>query len=1293
MVVVDGGETGIGGVTLDLYWDLNGNGVIDPGEPLVGSTVTASDGSYLFSGLPTDDGGGDAQFVAVVTDESGALNGYWHSLGTAGTDNNSQSDPYAVTLTPGEPNNTTADFGYYVQPASVGDYVWLDRDNDGIQDIDEPGIRGVKVTLTITYPNNDVVTVVTYTDRDGKYSFGNLLLDEDHRLADNTAGTPTYTISFETPPSTTPSPACDTDNPLCTPATDSNGTSTVVTTLVQGQTDLTYDSGFYTIRLDLGDLPDSLAGLPDYPTFFSPGPAHVIFPDTNGNNIPVTTPDGRIAVWLGTIVDVEPDGFPSGTASGDDSNGANDEDGLVLADSGWVAGESSTATIKLNSSAPTTVYFGLWIDWTGDGVFDAFYSGQGLTESPVDVFSNVYVPGDYKAGSNVYFRLRASDFSLAEEDYEGTIVNGEVEDYWYTFQSGGTPTPVTLSYFHAQRRGANVTFEWSTATETGNLGFNLYVVDANGQLQQINPELIFSEVVDSLEPQDYTFRAKTDGTVFYIEDVSVQGETVRHGPFTLGEAYGERVAVQKMDNAAIAREFAAQAAARQAELRKDFKLPSAALREPTVAAAQGPQLTNTVNIKVSQTGIQRVTYEALRAAGLDLNRVPVVKIAVMNRGQVVPVHVYTNPRAQLPVTTVRPRPGVPASVIFGPGSYIEFYGEALDTLYTGTNIYTVQVLNNASGKAARMPQVNKPVNNRIQPQSFFMDTLVVDNRKAYNYRSPSDTPWFDTRMSVGRSAGSWNFPFVVTNLASADAAQTLEVVLWGGTDFADISPDHHVLMSVNGIQVADVTFDGMVVHVVKAMVPAGVLRQGENTLTLTLPGDTDAPSDMVYLQKFSLSYPRTFRAEEGRLTFTAMGDVFTVTNLPSTDVLVYRLDESGPARLTRVRLKREGSAFSATFAGSKQPATYLVTTAAAANLPALEPTRLKVNLNQPADFLIISHPHFIEGLAPLVAARRAEGLTVNVMNVEDLYTQYSYGVFDPYAIQAHIRHAAANLGTRYVLLVGGDMRDYRNYTGVTTISYLPSLFAPTGHEITFASVDALYTDLSGDGLPDLPIGRFPVRTQAELEMLVNKTLAYGARTDSGMAVFVSDKYDPRGVSFKNISTDMQKRLPAGWQVQALHLDDLAASVARRQLLAALNNGASLVTFTGHSSHLRWTLGSSLFTLNDVSTLQNHGRPFVAVQYGCWTTFYTQTNGDYLLQKMLFSGENGAAAVFGSVAIASSDTQHRLGNHFTARLAQPGVRIGDAMQLAKAELARNNPGALDVLLGWTLMGDPTLIMLP
>ena len=68
-------------------------------------------------------------------------------------------------------------------------------------------------------------------------------------------------------------------------------------------------------------------------------------------------------------------------------------------------------------------------------------------------------------------------------------------------------------------------------------------------------------------------------------------------------------------------------------------------------------------------------------------------------------------------------------------------------------------------------------------------------------------------------------------------------------------------------------------------------------------------------------------------------------------------------------------------------------------------------------------------LAPLVAYHRAHGVTVKVVKLADLYARYSAGIVDPRAIQTYVSLAQQALGTRSVLLVGGDTFDYRDYSG------------------------------------------------------------------------------------------------------------------------------------------------------------------------------------------------------------------------------------------------------------------------
>jgi len=97
-----------------------------------------------------------------------------------------------------EPNeeHLTADFGYGTPAGvgSIGDTIWIDADDDGIQDPGEPGIGGVVVTITPA-PDVDLgagpgVPISTVTDANGKYLFPNLPLDETYIVEVDTTTLP-----------------------------------------------------------------------------------------------------------------------------------------------------------------------------------------------------------------------------------------------------------------------------------------------------------------------------------------------------------------------------------------------------------------------------------------------------------------------------------------------------------------------------------------------------------------------------------------------------------------------------------------------------------------------------------------------------------------------------------------------------------------------------------------------------------------------------------------------------------------------------------------------------------------------------------------------------------------------------------------------------------------------------------------------------------------------------------------------------------------------------------------------
>lgn len=837
-----------------------------------------------------------------------------------------------------------------------------------------------------------------------------------------------------------------------------------------------------------------------------------------------------------------------------------------------------------------------------------------------------------------------------------------------------TTTPVTLASVSAEAFGPTARLSWATATEAGTVGFNVYGETRDGWVK-LNSELIPNRDGDSVEPRRYqaTFDLPAGVERVLIEDVDLFGRGTFHPPVVLGESDGREVIPPPIPWAEIQEEGRGLSAARVATATAEVSRALRGAAEEVFFARATSSVSRElppIELVVSRDGVHRVTYEDLLAAGFDLKGVQPQKIGLSDRNGPVASRVVPNKA-------------------FGPGSFIEFVGFALDTLYTKANVYRLWV----DARQPRRVAEDSTAPPNVLPQTWYMETVSVADNVEYAAFSPTGDPWYQARLRTGTTLKTWDFPVVLDRLAAGGAGGALRVRLFGGIDPPG-SPDHHVRVWFNGTLVADVYGDGTQEILIDAPLPRTLLQPGANSLTIGLVGDTGYSSDIVHLEGYSVTYPREAAAREGSLRLATVAPRVEVRGLDAAEAVVYRLAEGGtPALLTGARILKDAEGFTLAFPGGLG-GTYFVSTSSALLRPQLRPGRPAADLlGSRANYLIISHPDFLDGLAPLMALRQAQGFTVKVVDVEDVFASYSHSVFDPEALRQYLAAAYARLGTTHVLLVGGDTYDYHDYLRIGSRSFIPSMYVDTSVYSRFAPSDSAMADVDRDGVPDLAIGRLPVRTRAELAEVVEKILQYERRDYVNEAVLSADASDPNAnIPFKQASEAMAQGWPGNWTITRAYLDDVPVATARATLMAGIDRGASLTSFVGHSGPSRWTY-KGLFSTADVPQLNNTGRPTVAVQWGCWNTYYVNPTSESLATMMLLTPGKGAAAMLGATTLTRDVAENALGRLLLPLAVQPRMTLGEAVLRAKRELGRSQPGLVDVQYGWNLLGDPAMVVQP
>ncbi|MBX3282447.1 MAG: hypothetical protein KF756_08220 [Acidobacteria bacterium] len=815
--------------------------------------------------------------------------------------------------------------------------------------------------------------------------------------------------------------------------------------------------------------------------------------------------------------------------------------------------------------------------------------------------------------------------------------------------------------FSAIIDGDGVLLRWNIGSDASIIGFNVFRVTEKG-LEQANDQVIAGPAlkngVEDAEGSafEYFDKAGVPGTSYYYETIFLNGSRSRSQTTTA--VYDSSL------NSGLSRALAGYGISRAgspADLStSDLDLPKI-LRDEMLSSLSKPnsrmqrRLSTFVGAKIGikKTGYYRVTAAALSGVNFNVNSDPATWQLFVD-GNEVAMNVDPN------------------------GQFIEFFGRGIDTLETNTRTF---YLTSGNGIGKRFERRSlRPLGGNVTA-SRYDQTFVSKERKLYinTILNGEAENWWG-RMVIDTPV---NYPFTLSGIDPTVPNVPISIALQGFTLQA-----HSVSLKLNGTVIGNAVGGGQSPIVFNANVPASLLVEGTNSLEMTGSNATD----VTFFDSLAISYPRNYLAVNGKTEFyTHNYKRSTVRGFPTSSVRLFDVtNEAGVAEYSNLNVSAGSNGFDLKLPASRGRVFYAIDSASVEtpfSVTSNFPSDLR-NTTNAAELVIIYYRPYEQQATSWATLRQSQGITVKLVDADDIYDEFSFGLKNWEAINSFFRFAKQNWASppNYALILGNaseNPKDYdlspedQGYNNDIPTRIVNTVYTETGS-------DEAMGDFDEDGLSELAIGRIPGKAPEDIQAALDKTIVWenGVRDLSRGTLFAYDL--PDGYDFQAMSGRIKNKLPSGTAADMVGRGDPNAHAT---LMTSMNTGKYLVNYAGHGTIGIWA-SSSFFGSADVPNLTNSTAPSTYTLLTCLNGYFLNLYGYSLSENLLEWPDRGAVAVWASTGKTTPDVQEIMASRFYLKTGDGSIlRIGDLILDAKQVL----PNAHDVRVSWALLGDPMLRM--
>ncbi|NQT84992.1 hypothetical protein HQ563_18400, partial [bacterium] len=360
------------------------------------------------------------------------------------------------------------------------------------------------------------------------------------------------------------------------------------------------------------------------------------------------------------------------------------------------------------------------------------------------------------------------------------------------------------------------------------------------------------------------------------------------------------------------------------------------------------------------------------------------------------------------------------------GESILFYGLGGDNIFTPENAYWVS----DNGNAVQMEWRSQPPPGEGAVTKLPCQVRFEQNHVRYETQPPGtgDDPWFWMKITA---PGKAEIQMELGNLAdSPDFRAEVRVRVQGASSY------HATRVSINGNSLLEEQWEGLVPNVVQAEFSQHLLQEGTNVVTIEEFNEGAQP-DILYLDWIEVRYDSRLVLSDDQLTVTVPANTpgIIVSGLVEPDVLVFDVtQEQSPHFIRGFRTTAANGAYRlnlGTMSDSEREYTILSGGSAKRHSSIWRRSESTLsNAENGADWIVIAHPNFLDAATRLASHRESQGLRTAVVDVQDVYDEFNYGITSPEAVREFVKFAYQNWqapAPRYLVLFGDGHADYMDW--------------------------------------------------------------------------------------------------------------------------------------------------------------------------------------------------------------------------------------------------------------------------